>query len=232
MTLLLSTTGRAFQLRMRAAANTTCIDATAVLVAPKQARSIRAEHCNLLSVNVEPGHPRYHALQDRLQGAAAVVFDDLHFSGLRDELGSLFNVGLASPLAAPAIDAALEAASGSALKHTPRDDRVADVLACVHASLPERPTLQRLGSMVGLSEDRLSHLFADTIGMPLRSYVVWQRYRLALEQISRAERLTTLASRCGFSDAAHMTRTFVEFFGFSPSLVLRSGFMQYLAPPE
>jgi AraC-like DNA-binding protein len=230
VTLLLSTNGRPFQLSMPASAHSSCIDVTAALVSPRQARSICADHCDLLSVNVEPGHPRYRALQDRLQGAAAVVFDEHHFSGLRDELGSLFDSGWASPVAEPALDAALESASGCASKRAALDDRVADVLACVHASLPERPPLARLASMVGLSEDRLSHLFADTIGMPLRSYVVWQRYRLALGQISRSEGLTTLAHRCGFSDAAHMTRTFVEFFGFSPSHVLRSGFVQDLAP--
>ncbi|MFA9219234.1 MAG: helix-turn-helix domain-containing protein [Sphingomonadaceae bacterium] len=69
-------------------------------------------------------------------------------------------------------------------------------------------------------------MFVASIGMPLRSYVVWQRYKLAVRQISGARGLATLASSCGFADAAHMTRTFVDFFGLSPSALLRSGFVQ------
>lgn len=231
-TLLLSASGRPFRVGMPAVADAAPIEGTAVLVGPRQARAIHAEQCDLLSVNVEPGHPRYRALQERLRGNAAVVFNDAHFAGLRDALGSLYDGGWASPVAAGTIDAALEAACVSAFRHAGYDERVADVLACVHASLPERPPLRELAAMVGLSEDRLSHLFADTVGMPLRSYVVWQRYRLAMQELSPGEGLTTLALRCGFSDAAHMTRTFVEFFGFSPSLVLRSGFFQDPEPSE
>ncbi|ANB76926.1 hypothetical protein AYM40_32810 [Paraburkholderia phytofirmans OLGA172] len=225
VTLLLSTNGRPFRLTMPGIGS---IEANVILVAPQQQRALQSEG-PLLSVNVEPGHAQYNSLRSRLRGDAIVVLDPGHFLGL-NELSGLFEGGSSARAAASSIDAVLKVASGPSLKSTRLDDRVADVLTYVHASLPERPPIATLAKLVGLSEDRLSHLFAETVGVPLRSYVVWLRYRLAMQQISRTERLTELANKCGFSDAAHMTRTFVEFFGFSPSLVLRSGFVQDFAP--
>lgn len=225
LTLLLSDSGRPFRVTIPGA---TSLETNAILVAPQQLRALHSKE-RLLSVNVEPGHAQYNSLRSRLRGHAFVVFDAVHFSGI-GQLSGLFEGGESALAATTSIDALLETASGTSSKPPRLDDRVADVLSYVHASLPERPPISTLAKLVGLSEDRLSHLFAETVGLPLRSYIVWLRYRLAIEQISRAEGLTKLANKCGFSDAAHMTRTFVEFFGFSPSLLLRSGFVQDFAP--
>ena len=225
LTLLLSTNGRPFRLTMP---GTGSIDANAILVAQQQRRALQSQG-PLVSVNVDPGHTRYNSLRSRLCGGASVILDPICFSEL-SQLSGLFEGGESARAAASSIDAVLEAVSWPSSKSTRLDDRVAAVLSYVHASLPERPPIATLAKLVGLSEDRLSHLFAATVGAPLRSYIVWSRYRLAMQQISRNEGLTDLANKCGFSDAAHMTRTFVEFFGFSPSLLLRSGFIQDFAP--
>ncbi|MGA9918255.1 MAG: helix-turn-helix domain-containing protein [Paraburkholderia sp.] len=111
-----------------------------------------------------------------------------------------------------------------------RDPRVDVVLDRIDAGLPQRrPSLATLAHSVSLSEDRLSHLFVETIGLPLRSYAVWRRYRRAIGSLASQIGLTELAVTVGFADAAHMTRTFNTFFGFSPSFLRRSGFAQMSA---
>jgi AraC-like DNA-binding protein len=127
------------------------------------------------------------------------------------------------------IEALVQAVGGKPRLNGIPDQRITDLLTHIQTALPRKVPLPDLARTVGLSADRLSHLFVDTVGTPLRTYIVWQRYKLALAQISQSAALTPLAYECGFSDAAHMTRVFVHFFGMAPSVVVRSGFVQDFA---
>ncbi|MGH6809666.1 MAG: helix-turn-helix transcriptional regulator, partial [Ensifer adhaerens] len=108
------------------------------------------------------------------------------------------------------------------------NDRVWELLAFIDAGFPEGVSLSQLADRFCLSESRLSHLFADEVGIPLRTYLLWRRYRLAFSRLSGQSTLTRLASDSGFADAAHLTRTFVGYFGFSPRRILHSCFIQDL----
>jgi AraC-like DNA-binding protein len=223
VTLLLSANERLFRVFLPSVGT---IDATAVLIGPGQVRGLHADGCDLLSVNIEPGHDRYNFLRDRLRSDSVVIYPGRYFSGLRDELRSVYDGNVSRETTMQALELILDVAGGKAHEAWRADPRIGDILSQIHASLPERPALASLAKSVGLSDDRLSHLFVETIGTPLRSYIVWQRYKSAIAQLSRSEGLTNLANNCGFSDAAHMTRTFVSFFGLSPSLLQRSGLTQ------
>lgn len=75
-----------------------------------------------------------------------------------------------------------------------------------------------LAAQVGLSSGRLSRLFKATTGMPIRRYVLWLRLRAALGALQSGGRsLSEAAHEAGFSDAAHLTRTFRRMFGIAPS---------------
>ena len=77
---------------------------------------------------------------------------------------------------------------------------------------------------VGLSESRLRHLFSEQIGIPITSYVLWMRIKVALrEMLKPGETLSNAAHQANFSDHAHFTRTFKRMFGVSPSLLLKHG---------
>ncbi len=77
---------------------------------------------------------------------------------------------------------------------------------------------------VGLSETRLRHLFSEQIGIPITSYVLWMRIKVALrEMLKPGETLSNAAHQANFSDHAHFTRTFKRMFGVSPSLLLKHG---------
>lgn len=223
VTLLLSTNGRPFRVRL---GDDATIETGALLVRPGQDRSLHAEGCDLVSINVEPGHPRYIYLRKKLGDMPALIFGQRHSHGLSTEMRQAFGGTQGHRARAEAIDVLLDAAAGAGCPGSAIDNRIAEVLERVHTMLPEKVPLPALAKSVGLSEDRLSHLFVNTVGTPLRSYIVWQRYKLALGRISQMAGLSALAQDCGFSDAAHMTRTFVVFFGMPPSLVARSGFIQ------
>lgn len=82
------------------------------------------------------------------------------------------------------------------------------------------PRITEAAARANTSATRLSHRFTDEIGLPFRRFVLWTRLKRAAE-IARAEGdLTRAAVAAGFSDTAHLSRTFKEMFGLSPSMLL------------
>ncbi len=100
------------------------------------------------------------------------------------------------------------------------DTRIAEVLDLVKRTEGRRLTARELSEAVFLSEGRFGHLFREEIGVPMRRYLLWSRLMDALEHIVQGERFTFAAHEAGFSDAAHLSRTFRQMFGISLSEVL------------
>jgi AraC-like DNA-binding protein len=78
-------------------------------------------------------------------------------------------------------------------------------------------SLDALASQVGLSPGRLMHAFTASIGTPLRPYLKWLRLQRAAAAIVSGLTLAEAAQQAGFSDAAHMARTFRRMLGMPPS---------------
>lgn len=78
-----------------------------------------------------------------------------------------------------------------------------------------------LAARVGISASRLTHLFTDQVGIPLRRYVLWSRLRIAITRVQAGDDLTGAAHGAGFADSAHLTRTTREMFGLPPSVLSR-----------
>ncbi|OKH62105.1 AraC family transcriptional regulator [Mycobacterium sp. SWH-M5] len=78
-----------------------------------------------------------------------------------------------------------------------------------------------LAAEVGVSVSRLTHLFSEQVGLPLRRYVLWSRLRVAIVNVQNGADLTGAAHAAGFSDSAHLTRTTRTMFGLPPSILSR-----------
>jgi AraC-like DNA-binding protein len=78
-------------------------------------------------------------------------------------------------------------------------------------------SLPALAAEVGLSPGRLMHAFTESIGIPLRPYLVWLRLQRAAAAIVGGLPLSEAAVAAGFTDAAHMSRTFRRMFGMVAS---------------
>ena len=95
----------------------------------------------------------------------------------------------------------------------------------VDAALLRLPELVEAGTVdvvalaaeVGLSVGRLTHVFSDEIGVPVRSYARWMRLVHAVERLARGDTITAAAHQAGFADAAHFSRTFRAMFGLTPT---------------
>jgi len=94
------------------------------------------------------------------------------------------------------------------------------VVEYVENNLDGMPRLSEAARVVGLSTTRLTHLFSAEIGIPFRRYVLWARIKRAVDATRRGANATDAAIEAGFSDSAHLTRTFRAMFGLPPSFVL------------
>jgi len=66
------------------------------------------------------------------------------------------------------------------------------------------------------------HIFTESVGVPLRPYILWLRLQRAACDLMEGYSVTSAAHSAGFSDGAHLTRTFRRMLGMTPTdLALR-----------
>jgi AraC family transcriptional regulator len=97
------------------------------------------------------------------------------------------------------------------------DARVMRSLELLRASSARSVPLAALAAQVSLSPSRLAHLFRANMGLPVRRYLLWLRLNDAISAMSQGANITQAAHDAGFSDSAHLTRTFRRMFGMPPS---------------
>lgn len=68
---------------------------------------------------------------------------------------------------------------------------------------------------LNLSESRFLHLFKDNMQIPWRPYLLWRRLICAVQTLQLGKTATEAAYIAGFSDSAHLSRTFKKQFGIS-----------------
>jgi AraC family transcriptional regulator len=99
------------------------------------------------------------------------------------------------------------------------DERVLEVLEAIRTS--DSPlSLEDAARMVHLSPSRFAHLFTEHVGLPFRRYLLWRKLMRAMVHRGHGLTLTEAAQAGGFSDSAHLTRTFHQMFGIPPSVMM------------
>src|SRR5262245_53931060 len=103
---------------------------------------------------------------------------------------------------------------------TQRRLRLVDDL--IEARLDAKLTVQELATAVGLSAGFFSRAFKATVGKAPYDYIVDRRISRARRLLANIELdLTTIAHASGFASHAHMTTTFRDRLGISPSVLRR-----------
>lgn len=217
-TLLVSPPGRPFRLQ---ALDGTRVRCEAALVAPHVPRRLDVDDGGgLLSLNLDPASAAYRMLARRGGGQGIQVLEGRGFSPRLREVFQPALDGALTPRQLRNLSAGLiEAVAGSPEQDgTALDPRVARVLHLIRDSV-EPQSLARLSATACLSPDRLSHLFAQQVGLSIKRYALWTKVRRSVEQFGGGRRLTDAALDSGFADAAHMSRTFQSYFGLPPSFL-------------
>ncbi|MCW8345941.1 helix-turn-helix transcriptional regulator [Vibrio sp. ZSDZ65] len=100
----------------------------------------------------------------------------------------------------------------------PRIKRLVDELyQCVGVTClkPNAWRAADVAATLALSESRFLHLFRQEVGIPWRPYLLWCRMICAVEAVLAGQSATEAAYMAGFSDSAHLSRTFRHTFGMT-----------------
>lgn len=111
--------------------------------------------------------------------------------------------------------------NGEELLSAELDKRITKSIARLRAASESSVSVSEIAANVALSESRFSHLFTEQVGVSVRRYQVWIRLRDAIHLLANGTSLTETAHEAGFSDSAHLTRTFRQMLGIAPSALLK-----------
>ena len=110
-------------------------------------------------------------------------------------------------------------------KNAPIDSRVTQGIEWIRARRDDDITVEDIARSVELSESRFSHIFTDNVRISVRRYLLWLRLRDAMTLLSQGKSLTETAHEAGFSDSAHLTRTFRGMLGIAPSALTKESLL-------
>jgi AraC-like DNA-binding protein len=101
--------------------------------------------------------------------------------------------------------------------------RVAELVRLLRARTGDLgdTSLAALARHARLSPSRFAHVFTASVGIPLRRYLLWLRVQRAALALTSGCTATEAAYLAGFSDAAHLSRTFRRMFGCPPREIVR-----------
>jgi AraC family transcriptional regulator, arabinose operon regulatory protein len=187
---------------------------TALAIRPLQERGLRAENCQLVSILVHPTHREYRRFR-AITSPGCQPLDRDAYTAVDDLLQSAY-LGQLSVRQAREL---LEKVVAISVRYLPQV-RTRDARSeLIHKLLQEKWNCQLgdLAQALGVSQDRMSHLFTKVVGLPWRSFQLWQKVSAVGSALGSGRRLAEIAVTAGFSDAAHLSNTWHQAFGAAPS---------------
>jgi AraC-like DNA-binding protein len=148
------------------------------------------------------------------------------YSGVRHE-ADIANHASALLSTRPGLDAAIEQYESWISGHSTRtlhlkDERVAHALSLIKGNYAQNISVNDVASQVGLSVPRLTQLFKQVTGVPIRRFRLWHRIFATAAKLTEGYTLTEAALASGFSDYAQCSRVYRELCGASPSAARRN----------
>ncbi|HET7794807.1 MAG TPA: AraC family transcriptional regulator [Rhizobacter sp.] len=183
---------------------------------PHARRRLGVRGVPIVAVGISPNHACYRLFRS-IGGHGSLCLPRALFSPLDAALRAVYE-HRCSLAEVQALFAQLVAAVATQLP-TPvareNDPRIRRVLRMLHAE--PAAGLDELAAASGLSYDRMSHLFAEEVGLPMRSYQLAQKVHLATQLVGSGLSLTEIALAAGFADSAHLSKVWLRAYGGSPT---------------
>lgn len=100
----------------------------------------------------------------------------------------------------------------------PVDQRILRAIAVIRDTYTQNLSVGAVAGAVGLSVPRLSQLFKQWVGVPIRRFRQWCRLVAATVRIRQGYPMTQAALESGFSDYSQFCRVFRDMTGTRPSM--------------
>ncbi|MBW0148792.1 AraC family transcriptional regulator [Marinobacter arenosus] len=186
---------------------------SAALVAPDAVQALEPGGGRMWCAQLDPDSHFWRALQPLLNGRQTVdiALSAHHLSSLESDTCQLVRQSLST---------AIERLGGSPV---PVDPRVRTICDYLRTELPEKVDVSWLAESVGLSSSRLSHLFRQEIGVPMRRFLLHLKMNRVLAHWEPGKSMSGLAMDAGFYDQPHFVRTVRDMFDALPSEYVSNG---------
>lgn len=215
-------------LRVRHSESDGAREGLALLVQPDALHAVDARGGHVVLAFVEPESGIGDRLAAKRTSEPVLLLEPKVARRVHDALAAIPS---APADAESSMAAALEALGATDVRPPLRHPGVRRVLGRLkESSLVEDVSLASLAKLAGLSESRFMRAFTEDVGIPLRPYVRWLKLERAAIAIATGAELSEAAHAAGFADAAHMTRSFREMYGVTPSDLRRRS--QSVQEPE
>lgn len=186
----------------------------AAAVRPLLTRRLHAEGHRFVSIGLSPNHVDFRPFG--VLGAPGYLgLDAAPFARWAEPLGALHAGDLSPSDARDVSDQLVREAVAQLPVPRPLDPRVAFAIERLDQD-PQLP-LEDLAGETGLSYDRMSHLFSESMGLPLRSYTLSLKIHTAARLVGTGLNMTDIAHAAGFSDSSHFSRVWLRAYGGTPS---------------
>ena len=102
------------------------------------------------------------------------------------------------------------------------DDRIREVLNYIENCDCHVHAISFFSDMVSLSPSRLSHLFREQVGMPLKSYIQFHQMQKAFFELLNGKNITEAAMLANFDTPSHLAAVTKRMMGMSASISLKN----------
>jgi len=179
----------------------------AALVAPDVVQALDPGNTRMWCAQLDPDSVYWCSIRHHLQGQASVDVPLPQSLISRSPLGSC----------ADASAFLLSAIAGLGAQQEELDPRILKVCRYLRAGLPDQLEVAELARLAGLSASRLSHLFRQQTGVPMRRFLLHIKMNRVLAHWEVGKSLSRLATEAGFYDHPHFVRTARSMFDALPS---------------
>lgn len=173
------------------------------------ASSLRTKECNLLEC-FSRSNPIGHLSQDEM---------DIFSGYIQNMLQSLNKMDFGWDMEVRAYLTLALILANKALRYSPIKDMtsvpptIQETLRFVDEHLSEHLDIQAIADHVNVSKSRLMHLFKESTGMTLWTYVQNKRIGIAKELLQKGRSITDACYESGFQDYSHFIKVFQKLNG-------------------
>jgi AraC-like DNA-binding protein len=99
------------------------------------------------------------------------------------------------------------------------DPRIVRTVELIKSDVSSNLTAEYLAQQAGISVPRLTQLFRENLGIPMRRYRQWHRLFVAAKLVAKGMSLTSASIEAGFTDSSHFCNTFRTIIGMKPTAI-------------
>lgn len=97
--------------------------------------------------------------------------------------------------------------------HKQLDERIVEFLEMLKHCSCDDHSIEAYADKLCLSASRLSHLFSEQVGIPIKRYLILHQLERAFEEILQGERITKAAMDAGFDSPSHFAAVVKSLMG-------------------